>query len=217
MTEGAATTSRPGRPRPRLLTQPTLWAYGCRLFPITAFLASGLVCSAWAVASRLDAPIEGTVLCILGSVALSIVFVDPAAPVTAPSVVPLVWRRVIPALFGVGLAASTWVIARTLAATVNPAPVPGGWEVLEWATIAASQLAAGAFSSRHRPDSISFGPGILIGLTWYVAVAAPRLHPQLFDPHDHLWRWLALLVASAAAGSAASLDPAHRVRKGVHR
>jgi hypothetical protein len=69
-------------------------------------------------------------------------------------------------------------------------------------------------ATRRRPCSTSFGPGLLVGLAWYLAVAAPRLHPLLFDPQDHLWRWLALLAAFAAVTSAASLDPAQRLGGG---
>ena len=212
MTEHDARVGRRVQPHAHVLQEPELWTYGRRLFPIATFLSLAIVCFAWAVASRLDAPIEGTVLCILGSIALSIVFVDQAAAATASSVVPLWRRRVIPALLGLGVGMATWVVARYVAAAIGPAPVPDGWEALQWMTIASSQLAVGAVATRRRPGSMSFGPGVLVGLAWYLAVAAPRIHPQLFDPRDHLWRWLALLAAFAAVASAASLDPAQRFR-----
>jgi hypothetical protein len=205
---------RRGRPRTDVLGEPALWADEGRLFPIPTFLSLAVISCAWAATSRLDSPIEGTVLCILASIGLSTVFVDRAAAVVASSVVPLWLRRAIPALLGMGLATATWLVARFLAVAIGPAPDPDGWNVLEWATIASSQVAVGAVAARRRPDSMSFGPGVLVGLGWGVAVAAPRLHPQLFDPQEHLWRWLTLFAASVAVASAASLDPAQRFRAG---
>ncbi len=214
LTDGAAEISQSGRSRFSVLAVGTLWAYGRRLFQIATFVAFGVVCCSWAAASRLDAPIEVTVLCIIGTIALSIVLVDPVAPLTAPSLLPLGWRRVIPAVFGLGIGTSTWVIARSLAAATGPAPWPDGWSLLEWATIAASQMAVGAVLARRRPDSVSFGPGMVVALSWYIVVASPRLHQQLFDPPDHLWRWLALLATFTVVACVASMDPARRFRAG---
>lgn len=211
---GDSRTVEPLRwPRFRAVAEPTLWRYQSRLFPVVTFLAFAGVCCAWAVTSRLDAPIESTVLAIIASIGLSIVLVDPAAPVTAASVVDLRWRRIPPWLIGLGLASAMWLLGRILASGVRAAPAPDGWAILEWSTIAASQLAVGAVRSRRRPESTSFGPGILVGLLWYIAVSAPRLHQLLFDPSAHLWRWLSLLAVFVIIACAGSIDPAHRFRK----
>lgn len=197
------------------LAEPIRWGYGRRLFPVATFLAAGLVSCAWAIVSRLDAPIEATVLAVLASITLSIVFLEPAASITASSVVPLAWRRCVPALLGLGAATASWLIARSLATAIGPAPWLGRWAVLEWLTIACSQLAIGALASRRRAESTSFGPGLVVALFWYITAASPRLHPQLFDPVDHPWRWIALLAGSAAVITAASLDPARRSLRGA--
>jgi hypothetical protein len=205
-------TRDPGA-RTRALRDGARWGYGRRLVPTTTFLAFAAVCSAWAILSELDTPIEATVLAILVAVPLSIVLVDPAAAVTAASVVPLARRRVVPAVIGLCAAMATWITARSLAAAVGPAPLPDSWALLECSTIALSQVALAAAVSRRRPASTSFGPGILLALVWYVVVAAPRLHQLLFDPPEHLLRWIGVLATSAAIAGMASLDPAHRTRR----
>jgi hypothetical protein len=159
----------------------------------------------------LDAPIEATVLALITSIPLSVVLVDEAAALTAPAVVPLAWRRVVPAVLGASLATATWLLARAMAALLDDAPWPGRWGALEWVTVAATQLAAGAVAARRRPASSSFGPGLLVGLLWTIVLAAPRLHQQLFDQADHAWRWLALLGAAAVVVGATSQDPARRL------
>jgi hypothetical protein len=217
VSDGASTVRRFGRPGAASLTDARWWGYRWRCFPIATFLAFGVVGVAFAVASDLDAPIEATVLAIIGSMAISIVFLDPAAPITESSVVPLAWRRCVPSLLGLGAATASWLIARSLAVAIGPAPWPGRWALLEWLTIACSQLAVGAAANRRRAETTSFGPGLVVALIWYVSVAAPRLHSQLFDTVDHPWRWIALLAGSAAVSAAASLDPARRNLRGVHQ
>lgn len=193
----------------------TRWGYGRRLFPVVTFLAFGLVCCGWAIASKLDASIEATSLAIIGAISLSIIFADPAAALTAASVSPLARRRVVPALFGLGIATANWLVARSLAAVFGPAPWPGRWAWLEWSTIVASQLAVAALTSNRRPDSSSFGPGILVALVWYFVVSAPRTHEMLFGLADHLLVWISLLIAAAAIIGIASLDPTNRLRMGI--
>ena len=206
-------THHPGY-RTRALRDGAHWRYGHRRFPTTTFLALGAVCCAWAILSELDAPIEATVLAILGRdptldhlrrpgrsghrrIGRSLCRVDGSCPP------PSHWAQ----------RPLCWITARYLAAAVGPAPVPDSWALLEWSTIALSQVALAASNSRARPTSMSFGPGILLALVWYVVVAAPRLHQLLFDPPDHLLRWLGVLVTSAAIAGIASLDPAHRRRR----
>ena len=194
---------------------PTLWGYVWRLFPATTFLAVGAIGCAWAVASKLDAAIEATSLSIMVSIALSVVLVDTAEPLAAPSVMPLYRRRVVPALLGLALATGAWLTARSLAAVFVDAPWSGRWNLLEWLTIAMSQLAIGAITNRRRAEAVTFGPGLVVALSWYVGVAAPRLHQQLFDPIDHPWRWGALALTFAAVALTASLDPTNRRLSGL--
>ncbi len=97
-------------------------------------------------------------------------------------------------------------------------PMAGRWDLLEWSTIAASQLAVATVASRRRPERESFGPGLVVGLAWYATVAAPHLHTTLFDPPDHPWRWVALLATFIGIIVVTSLDPARRIHRGkVHR
>ena len=208
----SARTKRRRPPHPRQGGQgaTSLCGYTWRLFPTSTFLVSCAVGCAWVVTSTLDAPIEGTTLAVLASLALSVVFVDTAAPLTAASVRPLYMRRAMPALFGLGQATVGWLAARSLAASLVDAPWPGRWALVEWLTISLSQLAIGAVTSRRRAEAVSFGPGLVVALLWYVGVAAPRLHQHLFDPADHPWRWTGLLVVSAVVALTASLDPPSR-------
>ncbi|MEZ5380748.1 MAG: hypothetical protein R2754_03010 [Microthrixaceae bacterium] len=189
----------------------SLWGVGRRLLPVATYAAWGVICGAWAVASGLDAPIETTVLAILASVVLSVVFVDAAAAVTAPSVLTLMRRRFVAALLGTGLATTTWLAARCLAAAFGGGPWPGRWALLEWSTIALSQLAVGALASTRRPDSTSFGPGVVLGLVWYLVVAMPRSHEALFDPQDHPLEWSVMLATALLIAMLASRDPMHRL------
>lgn len=201
--------------RLRTLALPAMWAYGRRLFPIATFLAFGAICCGWAIATELHSPIDATVLAILGSVPLSVAFVDAAAALTNASVLPLALRRVVATFIGVGLATASWLVARGSAAAIGPAPWPDIWAVLEWSTVALSQVAIAALSSGRRPTSTSFGPGILLALVWYLVAATPRFHQLLFDPPQHLVRWAGLLIAAFALTAIASLDQAHRLRRGM--
>ncbi len=213
--DGASRRTKRPRPRRSRPGAAALCGYTWRLFPTSTVLVLGAVGCAWAVASKLDAPIEGTTLAVLASLALSVVFVDAAAPLTAASVRPLYMRRAMPALLGLGQATVGWLAARSLAATLVDAPWPGRWALLEWLTIALSQLAIGAVISRRRAEAVSFGPGLVVALLWYVGVAAPRLHQQLFDPADHPWRWTGLIIAAVVVALTASLDPSSRRPAGM--
>ena len=213
--------SHPARSRRWAPTSRSLWSHQLRLFPTPVFLALAALGGAWAVGSRLDAPIERTELGLLCTLGLSVVLVDAAAATTASSVVSLARRRLAPATIGIGLAFATWALAwalaRALASGPSPAvPMPGAADLLEWSTITGSQLAVGAVATRRRPTAMSFGPGLLVALAWFVAVKVPRLHAWLFDPVDHQWRWVTLLAASVAVAAVASIDPAHRFAR-AHR
>jgi hypothetical protein len=211
-TDPTVADGRTGSPRRgRTLVQRSHWGYVLRLSPTATLAAVAAICCVWAVAGELDTAIERTTLAILSTVGLSIILVDAAAELTAPSVVALGWRRLAAGSIGVAATFVTWWSARALAAAAGTrVPMVGRWDLLEWSTIAASQLAVAAVVARNRPARLTFGPGLLIGLAWYVVVSAPGFHTSLFDPVDHAGRWVALLAAFLTVTAATSIDPAHR-------
>ncbi len=183
--------------------------YTARTLQVGVFVGIATLATAWAFGSRVNVTSERTMLIALSTIGLSMVFADPAGAVTSPSPTPLVARRLLAAAMGVTLAFAPWVVVRTIVALFPETAMPTGWEFLEWATIATSQLALGAATARTGRDA-SIGPGLFLAMLWWVLTAAPRAHEWLYEVGQHGWIWFAMIGAFVFLASAQSTDPASR-------
>jgi len=196
-------TPTPTRP-PRALANLHYWRYVSRLAPWTVVATGVLLGVAWASRTHLDEPLEMSVLAVVTTLPLCTVFDDGASAFTAAAPTPL-WARRLSFMSGpFVVVTSAWAVTVAVAGADSSAP---WWAVaLEWATVAASQLALGAAAARRQPTNASVLPGLVLALIWFTSAGAPVLQRQLQPVRTHLVLWCGLLATAVAVIAASSRD-----------
>jgi len=179
-----------------------------RLLPVAVLAAGVITGAAWAAATDLETATQRSLLAVVTTMALSTALHDTAGALTAASPTSRRRRLLVAATVAVVPAFLGWLVVVQVCA---PAPGVTASLTLEWATVAMLQLAAGAHAARWS-DDLSAGPGLVVGLLWFMAGAAPRVHDRLHPVGDHLTTWVALLTVLAGWAWTAGTDPAARRR-----
>lgn len=204
--QGASPTGRSGA-----LRVPQHWRYVSRLAPWPLIAAGIVIGAVWAARSHLDSTLEVTVLAVLSTLALSSVFTDDADAFAGAVPTPMWARRLSRAAGPLMLVGGTWAttVAITAADDGRGRVAPWWAMTLEWATVAASQLALGAAASRRSPASDSVLPGLLMALIW-LATGVPLLHRHLHPVDAHVVIWFVLFAAAMSTVVVESRDRARR-------
>lgn len=192
-----------------VLAVPQLWKYACRLAPWSLIGVSLLLSAACGLRTHLDTGSERSVLAILSTLALCAVLEDPAAAFAHVAPTALRVQRVIRLLPPLALI----VVVSAAVLVMSPLRYPGPIEstptwalILEWATLATSQLIVAALISQRDRAGSPIMPGLFVALVWLTAERLPTLHQQLYPVSDHPALWGALLAIGAAAFCALSRD-----------
>lgn len=195
---------------PPAWTSPRLWRDAARLVPWTLLVTSMALGAAWAVRSQLDVAVERSLLAVICTLGLCVALDDEAAELS--SATPTVrWARRLPrAAVPVVVLLSGWtaLVVGVAATRTSPAESSPWWAwALEWATLAASQLAVAAVAAGRSATGGSIAPGLLLGLVWLAAAGAPALHRHLQPVEQHTHVWSVLMIAAAAVFVGASVEP----------